>query len=325
MSIESIGRSVGQDDIHDPSEEWKEYFRIRRGKEALLKPKDIDADDLAMRAQAGRDARAQMDLLTDDGTPDVRQKIQDLQKIIAEGEQAKNDLFEANIGLVLKYANKYRGRGVAFADLVQEANLGLMHAINTYDVNKPGKFGTWATGKILQYVIRSFYTQSYQGAVKQKDAEQLSKLKNVRKQLAQDLGRVPTIDELAEAMNKDTNETRILVYYGNDHVSLDRSISNDGAALGEILSDKHANDPGTILAEASLRQELDKLLADLSPEGQIVLKGMYGLEGDEIKNLPQLQKQLKLSYAAIRAIHDEGIDRLRSRADRYGLKEYLYE
>ncbi len=301
----------------EPTDEWRKYYALRTGRAELLGPDDIDADDLIAKVRAGKDACELIDIDNDE--------YETLRGIIAEGERAKCDLFEANVDMVLNFANRYKGRGVTFADLVQEANMGLMHAINTYDNNKPGQFSSWAYGKITQYVVRSFFSQSLQGAVSRKEGEKLSKFSKIRKKVAEELGREPSVEELVEATGETEDEVRTLSNYGNDHVSFAIPIGNGGEqiTLGDTLNERAEKQPENIVIRDSLEQVLSNVISDLSFEEQIVIRGMYGLDDGEVKNLTQLRSILKLPYSTIKELCIQAEESLRQHKDIEELREYL--
>lgn len=283
----------------------------------------VDADQeiqLAKDIEAGLYAQKllEQEAFSDD------QELYDLQELRRNGEAARNRLAEANLRLVVTVANRYRGKGVPFLDLIQEGNEGLMHAIQKFDYAKGFKFSTFATFKISERIIRSFFTQGHNGPVDRKTGEQLSKLGKVIKGLKETLGRTPTTQELAMEMKLDEQKVHDLLFLGHDAISLDMGVGEFDTPLGVILEDADTDDPLEMLIQLSMRNEVGNIMARFDHQKETIVRGRFGFDEQKIIPHQTLARQLKLSIRKVKELEDEVLDELRSDEHVENLRDYLY-
>lgn len=252
------------------------------------------------------------------------QELHDLQELRRNGEAAKKRLAEANLRLVVPIARRYRGKGVPFLDLIQEGNLGLMNAIQNYDYAKGFRFSTFATQKIAERIIRSFFTQGHNNPVDRKTGEQLSKLSNITKRLSESLGRKPTIQELAVEMKLDEQKVHDLLFLGHDTISLDMGVGEFDTPLGVVLEDTGSNDPLETLIQLSMRDEVGDMLARFDHHKETIVRGRFGFDEQKIIPHQTLARQLKLSCKKVKELEEEILDELRSDEHVANLHDYLY-
>jgi RNA polymerase primary sigma factor len=246
----------------------------------------------------------------------------DLCWIVRDGKRAHNQLVEANLRLVVSVAKRYTGRGMPFLDLIQEGNVGLMHAIEKFDYVKGYKFSTYAIWWIRQAIIRAMADQLRTIRIPMYLAQVINKLGSVQCKLFQELGREPSPAELATEMDITPEKVRELRQYTRQPISLDQTVGEEGdVQLGDLLEDSQAVVPVDAVSFAQLQADLQAVLATLSEREAGIVRLRFGLIDGHPRTLGEIGGVYGLTQERIRQIEAETMTKLRSRAQ--ALRDYL--
>ncbi len=244
----------------------------------------------------------------------------DLRVVAREGQAAKDRLLEANLRLVVSIAKRYTGRGMAFLDLIQEGNLGLIRAVEKFDYAKGYKFSTYATWWIRQAITRAMADQSRTIRIPVHMVEQVNRMVRARRDLCTSLGREPVVAEIAATMGVHEYQVIELISYDREPVSLDQAVGEDGeSALGDFVARVDPREePGDSVAAGMLRDEVEVVLATLSQREQAVIRLRFGLDDGRARTLDEVGREFGLSRERIRQIEKVTLLKLRhpSRASR---------
>ena len=246
----------------------------------------------------------------------AQQEIELAKRIVAGDEDAKQDLINANLRLVISIAKRYAGRGMPFLDLIQEGNMGLIKAVEKFDYTKGFKFSTYATWWIRQAITRAIADQARTIRIPVHMVETINKITKAQRQLVQELGRDPTAEEISERLNGDLSPARIreIQRINQEPVSLETPIGEeDDSHLGDFLEDKEVESPNDYTTKQLLKDELDEVMSELSPRERSVLELRYGLKDNHPRTLEEVGKQFNVTRERIRQIEAKAIKRLRSR------------
>ncbi len=248
------------------------------------------------------------------------------QEMIEAGRRAKQRLVEANLRLVIYVARRYQGSEMDFMDLIQEGNLGLMHAADKYDYQL-GNFGTYAVWWIHQYISRALVEQAQMVRMPLYKMEQIKQLRKIRAHLEQHLEQEPRAEDLAEQMGISLEEVQDLLTLNRlqDALSLEakRLVGENEVLLRDLLEDDPAHSPEHIAMTHTLAQLLQELLNQLKPRERLVIRLRYGLEDGSVYTLPQTAKKLHLSPEGVRQAEARALKILAGLAQQKGLQAYL--
>jgi len=292
------------------------------GKVALLNAEQ--EVDLAKRIEAGLYASERIKQAEGGGhkaSPTLRR---DLNWIVRDGERAKNHLLEANLRLVVSLAKRYTGRGMAFLDLIQEGNLGLIRAVEKFDYTKGYKFSTYATWWIRQAITRAMADQARTIRIPVHMVEVINKLGRIQRELLQDLGREPTPEELAKEMDITPEKVLEIQQYAREPISLDQTIGDEGdSQLGDFIEDSEAVVAVDAVSFTLLQDQLTSVLQTLSEREAGVVRLRFGLTDGQPRTLDEIGQVYGVTRERIRQIESKTMSKLRHPSRSQVLRDYL--
>ncbi|HEY9417146.1 MAG TPA: RNA polymerase sigma factor [Pseudonocardia sp.] len=292
------------------------------GKVALLNAEE--EVELAKRIEAGLYAAERLRKAADANDKTSPQLRRDLRWIVRDGERAKNHLLEANLRLVVSLAKRYTGRGMAFLDLIQEGNLGLIRAVEKFDYTKGYKFSTYATWWIRQAITRAMADQARTIRIPVHMVEVINKLGRIQRELLQDLGREPTPEELAKEMDITPEKVLEIQQYAREPISLDQTIGDEGdSQLGDFIEDSEAVVAVDAVSFTLLQDQLQSVLATLSEREAGVVRLRFGLTDGQPRTLDEIGQVYGVTRERIRQIESKTMSKLRHPSRSQVLRDYL--
>lgn len=292
------------------------------GKVALLNAEQEVS--LAKRIEAGLYSAYRMQEIKESGEKLSPMNRRDLREIERDGRKAKNHLLEANLRLVVSLAKRYTGRGMAFLDLIQEGNLGLIRAVEKFDYTKGYKFSTYATWWIRQAITRAMADQARTIRIPVHMVEVINKLGRIQRELLQDLGREPTPEELAREMDITVDKVLEIQQYAREPISLDQTIGDEGdSQLGDFIEDSEAVIAVDAVSFTLLQDQLQDVLQTLSEREAGVVKLRFGLTDGMPRTLDEIGQVYGVTRERIRQIESKTMSKLRHPSRSQVLRDYL--
>jgi RNA polymerase primary sigma factor len=324
---ETRGRETRDERASGPSSDPVRMYLKEIGKVPLLT--GAQEVRLAKRIEAGLEAVHRIAQLEDQYgdcslIPDA--ELLPLEAGVHDGFHAKKELIEANLRLVVSIAKRYLGRGLLFLDLIQEGNLGLIRAVEKFDYTKGFKFSTYATWWIRQAITRAIADQARTIRIPVHMVETINKVLRVQRQMLQELGREPSVEELADKVQMTPSRVREIQRIAQEPVSLETPVGEeDDSHLGDFIEDQQAVAPAEAAARALLNEAVGEALDELTDRERQVVRLRFGLEDGQARTLEEVGKEFGVTRERIRQIEAKTLAKLRHPIRSQRLRDYLDE
>jgi RNA polymerase primary sigma factor len=252
------------------------------------------------------------------------ENIEEIKRLIREGKEAREYLIKANIRLVVSIAKKYRRYGSSFLDLIQAGNVGLIRAVDKFDYTRGNRFSTYATWWIRRSVLRFLNQKERTIRLPNYLSNRLRKVRHVTRDLSQQLGRQPTLEEIAEHVDQNVEELRQLIHYARLPISLDEPVGEDGESeLMHFIENENAVVPFNSVQQRLLEEDIGNALGELTEREASIIKLRFGLEGNRSHTLKELGEIFGVTRERIRQIQQKALRKLRSPQNQSRLRNYL--
>jgi RNA polymerase primary sigma factor len=310
MGVRNLASKVSE----QIADEWSEIGVFEPDDEPVV-PDDIEGPELETTANEGFTEDSVRLYLREIGRVKMIKPDEEIElaRLIAKGDpEAKKKLIQANLRLVISIAKKYVNRGLPFQDLIQEGNLGLIRAAEKFDHTKGFKFSTYATWWIRQAISRGLADKSRTIRVPVHMVESINKLKKTSARLSQELGRKPNTTELSGAMDLPINKIQEIIQADREPVSMEMPLNRDEETyLGDLIEDNESSRPDSTTEEELMRQDLNRMLSQLTPRERDIMHLRYGLEDGRQRTLEEVGRLFNITRERVRQIEHKAFRKLR--------------
>ena len=330
LSDDQEGDYEGEEILHDPAigdlnaispdDPVGLYFRQMAQEPLLGADEEIS---LAKRIQLGIKAQERLQKHTSQVSYNS-ERLKKLQKIVQDGQRAREHLGRANTRLVVSIAKRYMGQGLPFPDLIQEGNVGLMRAVDKYDYTRGNRFSTYATWWIRQAITRALAQKTRTIRIPLHMTERIRQMYRVAQSLEQSIGRRPSPEEIADEMDMPVDTIRSMMDASQHAIALERPVGEDGdSEFGDFIEDLESPSPVDSATQHLLEEAIEEILSELTPRQSHILRLRFGLGGVEPHTLEEIANKFSLSRERIRQLEKEALRRLRHPRLAHNLRDYL--